>query len=181
VRVLEHRALIAISDAILLAHRTAQQVGAAERVAGQALRHLHHLFLVDESAVGRLQHDLHIRMQYSIGAWPATRSAGADLLRRAMGKKIASEMASQARCSRTAHRPKGIEPQTASAVFDLMEKFANYGFNKSHAAAYALVSYQTAWLKAHYPAEIHGRGDVGGNESHRHRRDQCWPSASACA
>ncbi|MDB5986850.1 MAG: polymerase subunit alpha [Nevskia sp.] len=79
---------------------------------------------------------------------------GADLLRRAMGKKIASEMASQRAVFQDGAQGKGIEPATASAVFDLMEKFANYGFNKSHAAAYALVSYQTAWLKAHYPAEF---------------------------
>ena len=79
---------------------------------------------------------------------------GADLLRRAMGKKIASEMAKQRIVFQDGAQGKGIEPATASAVFDLMEKFANYGFNKSHAAAYALVSYQTAWLKAHYPAEF---------------------------
>ncbi len=79
---------------------------------------------------------------------------GADLLRRAMGKKIASEMAKQRSVFQDGAQAKGIEAKTASAVFDLMEKFANYGFNKSHAAAYALVSYQTAWLKAHYPAEF---------------------------
>ncbi len=80
---------------------------------------------------------------------------GADLLRRAMGKKIAEEMAKE--------RPKFIEGaakthqvsrEKAGEVFDLLEKFANYGFNKSHAAAYAVVSYQTAYLKANYPAEF---------------------------
>ncbi len=79
---------------------------------------------------------------------------GADLLRRAMGKKIAEEMAKE--------RPKFIEGATANGVskekagevFDLLEKFANYGFNKSHAAAYAVVSYQTAWLKANHPVEF---------------------------
>ena len=80
---------------------------------------------------------------------------GADLLRRAMGKKIAEEMAKE--------RPKFIEgaakthnvpKDKAGEVFDLLEKFANYGFNKSHAAAYAVVSYQTAWLKANHPVEF---------------------------
>jgi len=80
---------------------------------------------------------------------------GADLLRRAMGKKIAEEMAKE--------RPKfiegckathGIDAKKSGEVFDLLEKFANYGFNKSHAAAYAVVSYQTAWLKANHPVEF---------------------------
>ncbi|MCC5957925.1 MAG: DNA polymerase III subunit alpha [Rhodobacteraceae bacterium] len=79
---------------------------------------------------------------------------GADLLRRAMGKKIAEEMAKE--------RPKfvkgaianGVDEKKAGEVFDLLEKFANYGFNKSHAAAYAVVSYQTGYLKANYPVEF---------------------------
>jgi DNA polymerase-3 subunit alpha len=79
---------------------------------------------------------------------------GADLLRRAMGKKIPEEMAKE--------RPKfikgavanGVPEKKAGEVFDLLEKFANYGFNKSHAAAYAVVSYQTAWLKANHPVEF---------------------------
>ena len=79
---------------------------------------------------------------------------GADLLRRAMGKKKADEMAQQRVVFTKGSAEKGIEEQTATGVFDLMEKFANYGFNKSHAAAYALVSYHTAWLKTHYPAEF---------------------------
>ena len=79
---------------------------------------------------------------------------GADLLRRAMGKKIASEMAKQREVFTEGATGRGVDGEIASQVFDLMEKFANYGFNKSHAAAYALVSYQTAWLKAHYPAEF---------------------------
>ena len=79
---------------------------------------------------------------------------GADLLRRAMGKKNAREMAQQRQVFTQGAGGKGIAEDTAAAVFDLMEKFANYGFNKSHAAAYALVSYQTAWLKTHYPAEF---------------------------
>ena len=79
---------------------------------------------------------------------------GADLLRRAMGKKNAKEMAQQREVFTKGSLDKGLAEETAAAVFDLMEKFANYGFNKSHAAAYALVSYQTAWLKTHYPAEF---------------------------
>lgn len=79
---------------------------------------------------------------------------GADLLRRAMGKKKADEMAVQRDIFQKGAADRSIAVDTASAVFDLMEKFANYGFNKSHAAAYALVSYQTAWLKTHYPAEF---------------------------
>jgi DNA polymerase III subunit alpha len=79
---------------------------------------------------------------------------GADLLRRAMGKKIASEMQKQRAVFTEGAIKRGVTPEAAGQVFDLMEKFANYGFNKSHAAAYALVSYQTAWLKTHYPAEF---------------------------
>ncbi len=77
---------------------------------------------------------------------------GADLLRRAMGKKKPEEMAKQRAIFTEGAVKRGVEEQTATYIFDLMEKFAGYGFNKSHSAAYALVSYQTAWLKAHYPA-----------------------------
>ncbi|GBQ04673.1 DNA polymerase III subunit alpha [Saccharibacter floricola] len=76
---------------------------------------------------------------------------GADLLRRAMGKKIASEMEKQRVIFREGAVARGITPEKAEEVFDLMAKFADYGFNKSHAAAYALVSYQTAWMKANHP------------------------------
>jgi len=79
---------------------------------------------------------------------------GADLLRRAMGKKKAEEMAKHRAIFRDGAAKNGVSEVKADAVFDTMEKFAGYGFNKSHAAAYALVSYQTAWLKAHYPAEF---------------------------
>ncbi len=77
---------------------------------------------------------------------------GADLLRRAMGKKKAEEMAKQREIFTRGALENGVAEKTATYIFDLMEKFAGYGFNKSHSAAYALVSYQTAWLKAHYPA-----------------------------
>jgi DNA polymerase-3 subunit alpha len=79
---------------------------------------------------------------------------GADLLRRAMGKKIASEMAKHRVIFRDGAAKNGLDERKADAIFDLMEKFAGYGFNKSHAAAYSLVAYQTAWLKTHYPAEF---------------------------
>jgi DNA polymerase-3 subunit alpha len=77
---------------------------------------------------------------------------GADLLRRAMGKKKAEEMAKQRSVFVSGAVARGVPESQATMIFDLMEKFAGYGFNKSHSAAYALLSYQTAWLKAHYPA-----------------------------
>jgi len=79
---------------------------------------------------------------------------GADLLRRAMGKKKVEEMVKHRAIFREGAAKDGLSGDKADAIFDLMEKFAGYGFNKSHAAAYALVSYQTAWLKTHYPAEF---------------------------
>lgn len=81
---------------------------------------------------------------YTLGA--------ADLLRRAMGKKKPEEMAKQREIFTLGSIERGVNEKTATYIFDLMEKFAGYGFNKSHSAAYALVAYQTAWLKAHYPA-----------------------------
>jgi len=80
---------------------------------------------------------------YSLGA--------ADLLRRAMGKKIRAEMETQRHIFTSGATARGIAEAKAVEVFDLMAKFADYGFNKSHAAAYALVSYQTAWMKANHP------------------------------
>jgi DNA polymerase-3 subunit alpha len=80
---------------------------------------------------------------YSLGA--------ADLLRRAMGKKIRSEMEAQRKTFTDGAVAGGIDPAKAGEIFDLMAKFADYGFNKSHAAAYALVAYQTAWMKANHP------------------------------
>lgn len=79
---------------------------------------------------------------------------GADMLRRAMGKKKPEEMAKERAKFEAGCAERGIEARQASPIFDLMEKFAEYGFNKSHSAAYALVAYQTAWLKVHYPAEF---------------------------
>ncbi|QDC10694.1 DNA polymerase III subunit alpha [Oceanicola sp. D3] len=79
---------------------------------------------------------------------------GADLLRRAMGKKIKEAMDAERPKFEKGAAENGVEKKKASEVFDLLEKFANYGFNKSHAAAYAVVSYQTAWLKANHPVEF---------------------------
>ncbi len=79
---------------------------------------------------------------------------GADLLRRAMGKKKPEEMAAQREIFEKGAIKQGVDGDLAMKIFDLVEKFAGYGFNKSHSAAYALVSYQTLWLKAHYPAEF---------------------------
>lgn len=80
----------------------------------------------------------------------------ADLLRRAMGKKVQAEMDIQRERFVTGCKEvSGIEKAEANALFDLIDKFAGYGFNKSHAAAYALLAYQTAWLKAHYPEEFY--------------------------
>ncbi|WP_271068494.1 DNA polymerase III subunit alpha [Caulobacter sp. NIBR1757] len=78
----------------------------------------------------------------------------ADLLRRAMGKKKPEEMAAQKVRFVAGAETKGVDPNQARSIFDLVEKFAGYGFNKSHAAAYALISYQTAWLKANAPVEF---------------------------
>jgi len=79
---------------------------------------------------------------------------GADMLRRAMGKKKAEVMAEQRELFMNGAVARGVDAALATMIFDLMEKFAGYGFNKSHSAAYALLSYQTAWLKTHYPAEF---------------------------
>ncbi len=79
---------------------------------------------------------------------------GADMLRRAMGKKKPEEMAKQRTIFLQGAQGRGVSEKLAERLFDLMEKFAEYGFNKSHSAAYALVAYQTAWLKAHYAAEF---------------------------
>ncbi|MCW8860050.1 MAG: DNA polymerase III subunit alpha [Deltaproteobacteria bacterium] len=83
---------------------------------------------------------------YSLGS--------ADLLRRAMGKKKPEEMAKQKQIFLEGAKDNKLNPKKAESVFDLMEKFAAYGFNKSHSAAYALIAYQTAYLKAHYPVEF---------------------------
>jgi DNA polymerase III subunit alpha len=79
---------------------------------------------------------------------------GADILRSAMGKKKPEEMAKQRQVFVDGATARGVDEATATFIFDLMEKFAGYGFNKAHSTAYALIAYQTAWLKAHYPADF---------------------------
>ena len=78
----------------------------------------------------------------------------ADLLRRAMGKKIKAEMDAQRERFVSGAVERGLSKAQASEIFDLLAKFADYGFNKSHAAAYALIAYQTAYLKANHPVEF---------------------------
>jgi DNA polymerase-3 subunit alpha len=79
---------------------------------------------------------------------------GADILRKAMGKKIESVMLAQAEVFKKGAEDRGVDGTVAKEIFDIIIKFAGYGFNKSHSAAYALIAYQTAWLKAHYPVEF---------------------------
>jgi DNA polymerase-3 subunit alpha len=110
-----------------------------------------------------------VMADYSLG--------GADLLRRAMGKKIKSEMEAQRSHFVGGAVNKGIEERNASFVFDLMEKFSGYGFNKSHSAPYALVAYQTAYLKANYPVEFLAASmtlDIGNTD----KLNQCRQEAS---
>ena len=108
---------------------------------------------------------------YSLGA--------ADLLRRAMGKKKLEEMVKQREVFNTGAQKNGLSLQQSNDLFDLLEKFAGYGFNKSHAAAYALVAYQTAYLKAHYPAAFIAAtmsADMNNTDSVRIFFDDCAPN-----
>ncbi len=105
---------------------------------------------------------------YTLGA--------ADLLRRAMGKKKPEEMAKQREIFCKGAVERGINLDTATHIFDLMDKFAGYGFNKSHSASYALIAYQTAWLKAHYPAAYMAAvlsSDMDHTEKVVHFIDEC--------
>ncbi len=102
---------------------------------------------------------------------------GADMLRRAMGKKKPEEMAKQRSVFKDGAESMGVDGELAMKIFDLVEKFAGYGFNKSHSAAYALVSYQTLWLKAHYPAEFMAAvmtADMDNTEKVVGLVDECW-------
>ncbi len=99
------------------------------------------------------------------------------MLRRAMGKKKPEEMAKQRSVFAEGAEKNGINAELAMKIFDLVEKFAGYGFNKSHSAAYALVSYQTLWLKAHYPAEFMAAvmtADMDNTEKVVGLVDECW-------
>src|SRR5206468_11853476 len=108
------------------------------------LRETHGIMIYQEQVMQIAQ----VLAGYSLGS--------ADLLRRAMGKKIKSEMdAQRATFVEGCATHNGIPAAKANELFDLIDKFAGYGFNKSHAAAYALVAYQTAWLKAHHRAEFY--------------------------
>ncbi len=100
---------------------------------------------------------------------------GADLLRRAMGKKIQAEMDAQRAQFVSGATERGVEPARAELIFDQMAKFAGYGFNKSHAAAYALVAYQTAYLKANHPVEFLAASmtlDLGNTDKLNHFRQE---------
>jgi len=114
-----------------------------EKLAG-ILAETYGIFVYQEQVMQAAQ----ILAGYSLG--------DADLLRRAMGKKVQAEMDKQRqRFVDGCREVSGIEAKKANELFDLIDKFAGYGFNKSHAAAYALLAYQTAWLKAHYPEEFY--------------------------
>ena len=104
---------------------------------------------------------------------------GADLLRRAMGKKKPEEMVAQRAIFNEGAQKNGLSEKQANELFDLLEKFAGYGFNKSHAAAYALVAYQTAYLKAHYPAAFIAAtmsADMNNTDNVRTFFDDCAPN-----
>jgi len=102
---------------------------------------------------------------------------GADMLRRAMGKKKPEEMAKQRSVFQAGAEKMGVDGELSMKIFDLVEKFAGYGFNKSHSAAYALVSYQTLWLKTHYPAEFMAAvmtADMDNTDKVVGLVDECW-------
>ncbi len=102
---------------------------------------------------------------------------GADMLRRAMGKKKPEEMAKQRSIFEEGAIKNGVDGELAMKIFDLVEKFAGYGFNKSHSAAYALVSYQSAWLKTHYPAEFMAAqisSDMDNTDKVVHMVNECY-------
>ncbi len=102
---------------------------------------------------------------------------GADMLRRAMGKKKPEEMAKQRSVFKEGAISINVDGDLAMKIFDLVEKFAGYGFNKSHSAAYALVSYQSAWLKTHYPAEFMAAqisSDMDNTEKVVHMINECY-------
>lgn len=128
-----------VDDYINVKHGT-QKVKYPHPMLEEILKPTNGVFLYQEQVMKSAQ----IMAGYSLG--------GADLLRRAMGKKIASEMDAQRDVFVKGAAEHDIDIDKANEIFDLIDKFSGYGFNKSHSVAYAYVSYQTAWLKAHYPA-----------------------------
>ena len=128
-----------VDDYINVKHGT-QKVKYPHPMLEEILKPTNGVFLYQEQVMKSAQ----VMAGYSLG--------GADLLRRAMGKKIATEMDAQRDVFVKGAAEHGIDAKKANEIFDLIDKFSGYGFNKSHSVAYAYISYQTAWLKAHYPA-----------------------------
>ena len=128
-----------VDDYINVKHGT-QKVKYPHPMLEEILKPTNGVFLYQEQVMKSAQ----VMAGYSLG--------GADLLRRAMGKKIAAEMDAQRDVFVKGAAEHGIDAKKANEIFDLIDKFSGYGFNKSHSVAYAYISYQTAWLKAHYPA-----------------------------
>nr|MCS5589104.1 DNA polymerase III subunit alpha [Candidatus Thioglobus sp.] len=128
-----------VDDYINVKHGT-QKVKYPHPMLEEILKPTNGVFLYQEQVMKSAQ----VMAGYSLG--------GADLLRRAMGKKIAAEMDAQRDVFVKGAAEHDIDIEKANEIFDLIDKFSGYGFNKSHSVAYAYVSYQTAWLKAHYPA-----------------------------
>jgi len=128
-----------VDDYIGVKHGT-QKVKYPHPMLEEILKPTNGVFLYQEQVMKSAQ----VMAGYSLG--------GADLLRRAMGKKIAAEMDAQRDVFVKGAAEHDIDVEKANEIFDLIDKFSGYGFNKSHSVAYAYVSYQTAWLKAHYPA-----------------------------
>jgi len=120
-----------------------EQIEYPHALLAQVLEETYGIFVYQEQVMQAAQ----VMSGYSLG--------GADVLRRAMGKKKADEMAKERVKFRVGAIAKGIDQKKADEVFDLMEKFAGYGFNKSHAAAYSLLAYHTAWIKVHCTAEFY--------------------------
>jgi DNA polymerase-3 subunit alpha len=128
-----------VDDYINVKHGT-QKVKYPHPMLEEILKPTNGVFLYQEQVMKSAQ----VMAGYSLG--------GADLLRRAMGKKIAAEMDAQRDVFVKGAAERDIDVKKANEIFDLIDKFSGYGFNKSHSVAYAYISYQTAWLKAHYPA-----------------------------
>jgi DNA polymerase-3 subunit alpha len=128
---------------LLRAQERREEVEYPHPLLGQVLAETYGIFVYQEQVMQAAQ----VMGGYSLG--------GADLLRRAMGKKKPEEMAKERVKFRDGAMAKGIDEKKADEVFDLMEKFAGYGFNKSHAAAYSLLAYHTAWIKVHCTAEFY--------------------------